>query len=299
MHKKDRYVHEDMDIKVPFGNLLINVLYFSYLPPSPRYNNFEFHSHSSYELHFIPQGRGKLQVFADTYEVGPGTFYLTGPGVYHKQTADESDPMSEYGIYFEILGDKGGKAGKDLFLEEEIHEITGILSGTNFWYGRDTYGCIGLFERMIDEIEARELGYYESIKNYIGLIVINAARSYANGKKASYPTPKKTVDDRRRVIIEGFFRNYSENLTIEQLAREVGLSCKQLNRVIEQYYGKTFKEHLTQVRMDMAKILLGNTGLSQEEISQQIGFSSVSYFNRLFRETTGISPGKYRMSRKN
>jgi mannose-6-phosphate isomerase-like protein (cupin superfamily) len=80
---------------------MINVLTINYEPPVAGWS-YGHHSHSGYEFHFIPQGKGVLEVGDRAFDIVPSTVYLTGPGVYHKQTADLSDPMSEYCINLEL-----------------------------------------------------------------------------------------------------------------------------------------------------------------------------------------------------
>ena len=68
------------------------------LTPFPKHS----HSKNSYELHYIKSGRGTLIADSVTYNVGPGSFFVTGPGVFHEQISDMDDPMVEYGMYLQV-----------------------------------------------------------------------------------------------------------------------------------------------------------------------------------------------------
>lgn len=57
--------------------------------------------------------------------------------------------------------------------------------------------------------------------------------------------------------------------------------------------GMLYKDYLAKLRIDHAKILLHEGNLSIAEISQTVGYSSVSYFIKLFKNATGFTPAKY------
>ena len=58
----------------------------------------------------------------------------------------------------------------------------------------------------------------------------------------------------------------------------------------------TFTKYITNVRIEKSKQLLKNTKYPLADIPAMVGFEEQSYFTRVFRTTTGISPGKYRES---
>ena len=118
--------YHDLNIKIPMGNMTINIFYISYEPSRPNWS-VKNHSHSIYELHFIPSGKGILQAFDKEYNIIPETFYLTGPGIIHGQKADIEDPMCEYCINFEIKISKradSGDFGRKHIASMEINDTT-------------------------------------------------------------------------------------------------------------------------------------------------------------------------------
>ena len=93
------YRYDDFDIKIAIDTLLINIIHIAFLPASSKLH-ISNHCHSCYELHYIPYGKGTLIANDKKYMITPGTFYLTGPGVYHEQISDTEDPMAECGLSF-------------------------------------------------------------------------------------------------------------------------------------------------------------------------------------------------------
>jgi len=289
MDKNKRILYNDIDIKLLIGNLSINVLNVNYEPPIPS-RFFSNHTHSSYEFHFIPQGKGILRVFKSTYEITPGTFYLTGPGIYHEQVADKNDPMVEYCINLEFrpLKKKHSKLSKDII------EIENILYNTHFWFGKDEYATHEYFLKIFSELENNLLGYNTNIQTLISQIIINVARYFTSQKKAASDVLNKEMYDKRRRILDDFFRNYKEQLKPEALAELIGVSVRQLDRIMLHYYSMSFKAKLISTRFEIAKDLLISTNLTVDEIADKAGFCSSSYFCKLFKERFGITPTLYR-----
>ncbi len=293
MNKRTKQHNIDLDIKIPIGNIIINVFCINYEAPIPGWG-YGNHSHSSYELHFIPHGKGLLRVSNKKYIIEPGIFYLTGPGVFHEQKAEQRDPMCEYCINFEFHVKKQPSTKNTLYLQKEIDEILNRLLITNFWFGKDKFSTTQLFEKLMSELENQWIGYYTYIQNLISQIILNALRCYSPQEKSGYSIPKKILNDSRRYIIDKYFERIDQPLSRKELAGNIGTSIRQLNRILQEYYSMSFREKLFTSRLEQAKHLLRNTGLPIHEIAFKTGFSSQSYFNRAFKESYGTPPGKYR-----
>jgi AraC-like DNA-binding protein len=297
MKQRTTQHNNDLDIKIPLGNIIINVFCINYEAPIPGWG-YGNHSHSSYELHFIPYGRGLLKVSNKIYDIEPGIFYLTGPGVFHDQKAERQNPMGEYCINFEFEVKKQTRTKNKLYLQEEIDDILNRLLSTNFWFGKDKFATTQLFEKLILEMENQCVGYYTYIQNLISQIILNALRCYSPQEKSGYAIPKKILNDSRRYIIDKYFEHIDKPLSRKELACTIGTSIRQLNRILQEYYSMSFKEKLFATRLEQAKHLLLSTELRIQDIAFKTGFSSQSYFNKAFKEYYGTSPGKYRSGHK-
>lgn len=88
--------------------------------------------------------------------------------------------------------------------------------------------------------------------------------------------------------------NYSENITLELASRQIGFDQSYFCRIFKTATGATFTEYLNFVRICKAEKLLLKTHDSILTISEAVGFSSVSYFNRIFKRYRNCSPRIYR-----
>jgi len=90
----------------------------------------------------------------------------------------------------------------------------------------------------------------------------------------------------------------SETISTEALAKECGLNRTYLSKLFSDEAGMSPGQYVTQIKIEEAKRLMGITQKSIAEIAEYLGFSSQSHFQRVFKNTTGKTPGAYKASMK-
>jgi len=95
-----------------------------------------------------------------------------------------------------------------------------------------------------------------------------------------------------KLIIEDNIGN--ENFSVLDLAKEVGLSRSSLHRKLIRLTGKSATSHITEIRLTRAKELLENDVATISEVAYMVGFSSPSYFNKVFKRVYNLTPGEVR-----
>ena len=93
-------------------------------------------------------------------------------------------------------------------------------------------------------------------------------------------------------------RHYSMDLTTDLICKKFSCSKSYFSHSFKSHTGKSFREYLTNIRIDHAKQLLEHSGLSVTQISFSIGFNDSNYFSNVFKQKIGISPLLYRKSKK-
>jgi len=88
--------------------------------------------------------------------------------------------------------------------------------------------------------------------------------------------------------------NYTQKITLEDTARHVYLSPTYLSRVFKQETGLSFTRFLNNVRVEKSKKLLSMTDMRLAEIALNCGFEEQSYYTKVFKAITGITPQQYR-----
>jgi AraC-like DNA-binding protein len=108
--------------------------------------------------------------------------------------------------------------------------------------------------------------------------------------ETSDPPPSDPLAELNAYLLE----HLNESLTLESVAHQMHLSRTQFARRIRQRTGKTFVEHLTEYRLQEARVLLAESEWPASMIAEIIGFRSPTYFHRLFRRKQGMTPLEYR-----
>ena len=87
---------------------------------------------------------------------------------------------------------------------------------------------------------------------------------------------------------------FASDLSLDDIARRVASSRRQLQRAYAEIGNTTFREHLTAVRMERAGELLRHGGATVREVARSVGYRQPAQFAKAFRRHHGASPSAYR-----
>ncbi len=93
-------------------------------------------------------------------------------------------------------------------------------------------------------------------------------------------------------------RYMDPDLSLSAAAAHVNLSPSHFSMVFSQECGQTFKDFLTEVRINRARQLLRTTSLRAIDIARQVGYNDSHYFSAAFKKNTGLSPTDFRSQKK-
>lgn len=105
-----------------------------------------------------------------------------------------------------------------------------------------------------------------------------------------------TKQSRIKPAIDYITGNFTRNIDCKKLAEMCYMSQAQMYRLFKLELGKTPLEYRDKLRTDRAKMLLSGDENSIGEIAFLLGYDSLYYFSRSFKENTGISPSSFRKS---
>lgn len=90
--------------------------------------------------------------------------------------------------------------------------------------------------------------------------------------------------------------NYAQDIALADLASKTGFSTNYFSSIFKEKIGKSFVQCRTEYRVEKAKQLLCWSGKSITEIAAEVGYNDFTYFNRVFKELTGQTPGGFKKS---
>jgi AraC family transcriptional regulator, regulatory protein of adaptative response / methylphosphotriester-DNA alkyltransferase methyltransferase len=89
-------------------------------------------------------------------------------------------------------------------------------------------------------------------------------------------------------------RDYASELSLDDIARRVASSRRQLQRAYAEIGHTTFRDHLTRVRMDRAAELLASRMFTVREVAHRVGYRQPAQFAKAFRRHRGVAPSDFR-----
>lgn len=240
------------------------------------------HPKNGYELHLIDSGRGILDTKGSQYDISKNTLFITGPNVPHKQISDQKAPMHELCVYFKITN-------------TAKNSLVDLFAQKNFWIGKSNGEIKHLFHQMVSENE-KSRAYKKDILSSLGLrLITEIAQLYAPENEAGNRQKEKTdLYESRSWILDQLLLDDCSKVTLNDFAENMGVSPRQAERIIKEYYGSSFKKLRYEAKMATAATLLEQQNISIEECSARCGYTSASAFTTAFKQKYNITPKAYR-----
>jgi AraC family transcriptional regulator of adaptative response / methylphosphotriester-DNA alkyltransferase methyltransferase len=116
------------------------------------------------------------------------------------------------------------------------------------------------------------------------------------------PVQRPTTTRLRRSLYEEAVaiveREYADDLALDDIARRVATSRRQLQRSYAEVGNTTFREHLTAVRMERAGDLLRQGNMTIREVANRVGYRQPAQFAKAFRRHHGSAPSGFRATER-
>lgn len=145
-------------------------------------------------------------------------------------------------------------------------------------------------KQELDYIQNELTGFLSvrDVKNYIYNLVTMVIKLRDENSEKRY----QDIISQAKDIISSLYR--SSEISLNSVSSSVGLSPSYFSTVFARETGQTFKEYLTDIRMEKAKELLMCTSMQAAEIGYEVGYKDPHYFSFIFKKKQGCSPTEYR-----
>ena len=185
------------------------------------------------------------------------------------------------------------------FQVENFARIFAILDGSddfiNIVKASDEPLIVQLILEIINEMENKSEDYKPLVKSYIWTLLTKLTKivvpvDYKDSKALKMPKNYKIISP----AINYLTKNYFEDISVKKLSTLCTISEPHFNRLFKETLKYTPLEYLYNIRIKMACLLLESEKYSIMEISLQVGYTSITSFNRHFKRIKGISPKEWR-----
>jgi len=183
-----------------------------------------------------------------------------------------------------------GQSGLDM-LASCTHQASIIFTGYNDFTLAQQAIRLGVYDYLLKPVDEDEL--LTVVSNLCRTLRITTNKETTDN--GSLPSEKIIQGDPYvRLAMDYIDTHYPEDISLYSLAREFGISESHLSHLFKQYSGYTFLRYLQDCRVRHAIIMLQDPRYQITEIYQRCGFSNGSYFSRIFKRFTGVTPSDYR-----
>ncbi|MDO4273039.1 MAG: response regulator [Eubacteriales bacterium] len=197
----------------------------------------------------------------------------------------------------------------EIVLNHSLQEVNLYIDRLfrEFIYNYDFTGTMELLIRILEKLKysAEKMGlpyilYDEEVYCLLSVRrIFRWLKSKVSDLAHFFSFRKSFQSDAAARTVAYIYKEYRNPfLSVEEIAEFSGLSVNRLNDLMKKEEGETIGRLLTRIRMEKAKELLEAGKECLPDIAQMTGYSSVSYFSRVFRKNYGLSPQDYRRGRR-
>lgn len=250
-----------------------------------EYNNIK-HSHEGYyEILLVHSGTGSIIVRDTIKNFQPGSIYFIDGADIHCSVPDKAEEYcrSKLIISCDFID-------KLVALTDCSDMIEEVFRNKNKNYVLVDEKTVGIIYECFMEIDHALKCDDRYTKSIVSFHVIKMICTYHSQNK------KEVLSRDRRIaeVLEYLNRSLSSKIDLEQISNQMHMSKYYLCHIFKKKTGMTIFEYIFLRRLSVAKNYLRTTDMSISEISVKTGFSSFSYFSKMFKISEGKTPYEYR-----
>ena len=250
------------------------ILGYYYVIKSPKYR-FKGESHKHYELTYVDHGSLDTTVEGTTYTLNSYDLMLYGPDQFHTQQITTNKSCSYLTVIFDmdIIEDES-ILNRVFHCDNELHNIFNKFvkaSSNSLPYSTTLMLC-----------------YLQEI-----IILLTQHDLSLENKHVSTGSMQHFQDELLQEILDYMNSMITEPLTIEEICHKFSISRSSLQTLFKNNLEISPKNHMVQIKLKKSKELIRENKYTISEIAFMLGFSSIHYFSRTFKQHFNLTPSEY------
>lgn len=240
---------------------------------------FRAHWHPNLELLYFVEGAADISVNMEKYRVEKGELFLINSNCIHMFTN-----AAERTIYHCIIIDSHFCSFYHLnYVNQRFHsKVTDA-------------GTIGIYRLLVEEFLGPKDGWQEENLKSLSLILMRNLYRHnlisGNEEVIRKETQATAVVKR---VLEYINEHYAEELSLEEIGRQVNVSKYYLCRLFKNVVNQTMNSYIMEYRCSQARLLLQKSDLPVKEVAYRCGFVDPSYFSKCYYRICGKLPSAER-----
>lgn len=234
--------------------------------------------HKYFELELVVHGTCRQVLNGVTYDMRPGSIYLVTPADFHQVTMQSGDTVRTLNIAFDHW-----------FSSSEI--IKSLMNRNDALFTQldnESYARIrGLLDELFNEIINDDNFTGRGIKNILECLIIYILRN------AQHERHGLDNAENLQMALRYLYLHFADSPDVSEMSKMCGYSLGYFCRIFKETTGQTYNDFLASLKINNAKIMLLSSDMQICDIALNCGFSSISNFNRVFKEKNGVSPTQF------
>lgn len=248
------------------------------------------HIHTHYEIFYVATGVVTVKFDSGIEEFVKGDVFIIPPRVKHMVLMAEQG-STRYGlsVSFQKNSLKGAASIYDM--------MENLMTKDTFVVVKDVPVVEDIFKKIaFDEIQRDEM----SMSLHIHELFTELLRK--SGEESGYSVLESKLSDSNMMRLyklqSMLFGSHARIYSLNDIAEELFLSTRQVSRIIQQYYGCTYRELVATSRIELAAGLLEDTDMNILEVASKAGYNSIKGFYTNFKDRFDCLPSEYRKMKK-
>ncbi len=281
---------------VPARPIVVDALYSVHYFEYASGYAFAGESHPFWELLYVDKGSVRVTAGEKQLELTPGQVIFHAPGEFHALSASGGTAPD-----LVVIGFSSGSPGVEFFQRR----VDMVGAEERALMGRIVEESRRAFSTPLNDpatlaLERREQAPFGSEQRVVAALEELLIRLIRKGEREETPAvPGSDPDnDWMAALQEYLCQRIDRPLTLEQICRDNLIGRSQLQKRFHQFTGGGVMAYFSKLKIQMARRLIREGRLNVTQISARLGYQSVHYFSRSFKQHTGMSPSQYARSVK-
>lgn len=261
----------------------------------PKYmTSFPRHWHEEMELIYVTDGRMRVTVWSEAFELETGDIVIILPHAIHSIEQVGQEHASYYNIVFDFdLFGRDACYDKYLrpFLEHEKTVRCIERRGTPL-----NDSLTPLLKSLIDHRRSSYTTHEYLVKSHLFMVMHLLNRSCTQERENELALHQTYERLKRSLYLVRI--SYAQDIPVKRAAEACGFSESHFMKLFKELTGMSFTAYLVHYRLELAADRLAKTELNVIEIASDCGFRNHSYFTRAFAKKYGVTPTQYRAARR-
>lgn len=294
------YIKTELKREITIDSI-ITIHYFEYM------KNFVFHgeSHNFWEFLYVDNGSVLVQADKQTYNLNSGDIIFHAPNEFHAIKSIGRSSPNLIAVSFST-----NSPAMDFFYRKKMTVTAEERTLISFLIkeARETLKT-PMNLPSVEQIQIKEdapFGSQQMILLYLEMFLLTVRRNHSHSEQkikhnrsfVSFSQKITGKDERMQKIIEYMQFHICEHLSIDQICIQFSISRSFLQNLFHTEKGCGPIEYFNNMKIERAKEMIRDGTRNITEIADFLSYSSLQYFSRQFKKSTGMSPMEYTSSVK-